>query len=130
MLARFRELKQHPDYDKEELLDLYRQGDPETVKLIDDSVATFTTAVYNAIVSYGPQEIYLNSPFLEKFPDITKKFRQQLNSLHIDLPIHQIGGSGSPSLLGTASLIIHHILEMDDYSLKFKWPKEIAHSNN
>lgn len=127
IIDRFKQLKGRPNYSLKQLCLLYERGDTDTVNLIDGAVSILTGAIYNAIVAYGPQEVYLNSPLMEKIPDIFKKVCHRLAALNMNLPIYQIRGSRYPSLLGTSSLIIHHVLGMENYSLKFKWPKEVNH---
>lgn len=127
IIDRFRQIKKQPHYSTAELADLYQKGDEETHALIDSAVSILSVAIYNAIVAYGPEAVYLNSPLMEKIPEIFKKIQKQLSSLTVSVPVLQIRGSRYPSLLGTSSLIIHHVLKMEDYSLKFKWPKEVNH---
>lgn len=127
IMDRFRQLKRRPNYSTKQLCLLYKQGDTDTVKVIDDAVSILTGAIYNAIVAYGPQEVYLNSPLMESLPDIFQKVRHRLVALNMNVPVYQIKGSRYPSLLGASSLIIHHVLGMENYSLKFKWPKEVNH---
>lgn len=127
ILDRFRQIKHRPNYQLKQLYLLYQRGDTDTVNLIDNAITVLTTTIYNAVVSYGPQVVYLNSPLMESIPDIFRKVHHRLIDLNMTVPIYEIRGSRYPSLLGTSSLIIHHVLGMENYSLKFKWPKEVNH---
>ena len=80
---------------------------------------------YNAIVSFGPQEVFFNSGMLENIPEMFKLLQKKLVKMGTLSPIKMIRGSRWASLLGASSLAIHQALEMNDYWLKFRKPEII-----
>ena len=82
--------------------------------------------VYDAIVSFGPQAVYFDSPLFDEMPELYQHLRDWLQAHQIDIPLQMIKGSEMASLLGASSMAIHRFLDMDRSSLTLKWPKSVS----
>lgn len=103
------------------------QGDEVTTKIVDQAMRVFTWVVYNVIQSYGPQEVFISSELFEQVPFCYTELKRQLQRYGVDTAIDLIDGSKFVSLLGASSIIIHRVLGMKDFTLKFPMPREINH---
>lgn len=108
----------------EKLVKLYH-GDVQVLQIFDHAAELIAEVSYNAICSFGPQEIYFNSTLFEDIPELFRQIKQRLIEMGASSPIRMIEGSRMTSLLGASSLAIHRALELNGYHLKFKWPREV-----
>ncbi|MGM9882672.1 MAG: ROK family protein [Limosilactobacillus reuteri] len=107
-----------------ELSKLYHY-DSQVLKIFDHAIELLAEASYNAIVSFGPQEVYFNSTLFEDIPELFDQIKARLIKMGASSPIKKIEGSRMTSLLGASSLAIHRALDLEDYHLKMKWPNEV-----
>ncbi len=110
--------------DHDQLRQLYLH-DPQVQKIVNRDLDRLAVSSYNAIVSFGPQEVFFNSGMLENIPEMFKLLQKKLVKMGTLSPIKMIRGSRWASLLGASSLAIHQALEMNDYWLKFRKPEII-----
>lgn len=111
--------------DSATLITLYHDHDPQVLQIFNQAAALLAEVAFNAIVSFGPQEVYFNSTLFEGVPEFYRQIRQKLLTMGVFSPIKLIVGSRMVSLLGASSLAIHHALELDQYRLRLKWPNEV-----
>ena len=109
-----------------QLYELYRQHDETVVRVINQAMGNLQKLVYDAIVSFGPQAVYFDSPLFDEMPELYQHLRDWLQAHQIDIPLQMIKGSEMASLLGASSMAIHRFLDMDRYSLTLKWPKSVS----
>lgn len=103
------------------------QEDEVVTGIVDQAMRVFTWVVYNAIQSYGPQEVFISSEMFEQVPFCYEELKKQLQKCGVETAIDLIDGSKFVSLLGASSIIIHRVLGMKDFTLKFPMPKEVNH---
>lgn len=108
----------------DELIRLYHY-DSQVLQIFDQAAELIAEAAFNAIVSFGPQEVYFNSTLFEDIPELYEQIRDKLINFNVSSPIKMIIGSRMTSLLGAGSLAIHRALEMTQYQLKMRWPNEV-----
>ena len=108
------------------LYELYRQHDETVIRVINQAMGNLQKLVYDAIVSFGPQAVYFDSPLFDEMPELYQHLRDWLQAHQIDIPLQMIKGSEMASLLGASSMAIHRFLDMDRYSLTLKWPKSVS----
>lgn len=109
-----------------QLYELYRQHDEATEKVVAQAMQQLQKTAHNAVVGYGPQAVYFDSPLFDEIPELYQQLRDWLQVHHVDIPIRMIKGSEMASLLGASSIAIHRFLKMDQYSLTLKWPKSVS----
>lgn len=107
-----------------ELVRLYHY-DSQVLQIFDHAAELIAEASYNAIVSFGPQEVYFNSTLFEDIPELYEQIRTKLVEMGAFSPIKKIVGSRMTSLLGASSLAIHRALQLDHYQLRLRWPNEV-----
>lgn len=112
------------DITEAELSKLYH-SDKQVSQIFDYAIELLAEASYNAIVSFGPQEVYFNSTLFENIPELFEQIKTKLIGMGTFSPVKKIVGSQMTSLLGASSLAIHRALDLDGYQLKMKWPKEV-----
>lgn len=109
----------------EQLTQLY-QNDNEVKQIVDRAVEWLARITYNSFVAYGPARIYFNAALFECLPEAYRKIKEQLIDLGVSVPIQMVNGSQLTSLFGASSLAIRRALGLDNYFLKFKWPREVT----
>ena len=107
-----------------ELNKLYHY-DSQVLRIFDHAIELLAEASYNAIVSFGPQEVYFNSTLFEDIPELFDQIKAKLVEMGAFSPIKKIEGSRMTSLLGASSLAIHKALDLEQYQLKMRWPNEV-----
>lgn len=108
-------------------LDQLIQSRPKVVKpIIDDSARAITNIIYNLRMLYGPAEIFINSPLIEKITILSTAIKKQCQAEGLTIPVTIIMGSQYVSLLGAGSAIIRHVTDLNDVNLNFRWSKEIG----
>ena len=110
--------------DGAELSRLYHY-DNQVLQIFDHAIELLAEVSYNAIVSFGPQEVYFNSTLFEDIPELFDRIKARLIEMGTFSPIKKIEGSRMTSLLGASSLAIHRALDLEHYKLKMRWPNEV-----
>lgn len=110
--------------DNDKLVELYH-NDNQVLQIFNHAAELIAEASYNAICSFGPQEIYFNSTLFEDIPELFQQIKQRLIEMGAFSPIRMIEGSRMTSLLGASSLAIRHALNLVGYQLKLQWPQEV-----
>lgn len=107
-----------------QLIQLYH-NDTEVQQIFERAIKLLAEVTYNSFVAYGPEKIYFNATLFEDIPEVYAKIKEQLIKLGVSLPIQMVKGSRMTSLFGASSLAIRRALGLDNYLLKFKWPREV-----
>lgn len=110
--------------DGAELSRLYHY-DNQVLQIFDHAIELLAEVSYNAVVSFGPQEVYFNSTLFEDIPELFDRIKARLIEMGTFSPIKKIEGSRMTSLLGASSLAIHRALDLEHYKLKMRWPNEV-----
>lgn len=124
IINQVKEVKGLKEIDSDQLVKLYRY-DSQVLRIFDHAMELIAEASYNAIVSFGPQEVYFNSTLFEDIPELFKQVQEKLIEMGAFSPIKMIKGARMASLLGASSLAIHQALDLEDFQLKLQWPNEV-----
>jgi predicted NBD/HSP70 family sugar kinase len=124
IIEQVKEAKKIKTIDSKELARLYH-NDSKVHQIFDHAIELLAEASFNAIVSFGPQEVYFNSTLFEDIPELFDQIREKLIAMGVFSPIRKIEGSRMTSLLGASSSAIHQALDLEDFQLKMRWPKEV-----
>ncbi|WP_283620765.1 ROK family protein [Limosilactobacillus avium] len=124
IINQVKEVKGLKEIDSDQLVKLYHY-DSQVLRIFDHAMELIAEASYNAIVSFGPQEVYFNSTLFEDIPELFKQVQKKLIEMGAFSPIKMIKGARMASLLGASSLAIHQALDLEDFQLKLQWPNEV-----
>lgn len=124
IINQVKEVKGLKEIDSDQLVKLYHY-DSQVLRIFDHAMELIAEASYNAIVSFGPQEVYFNSTLFEDIPELFKQVQEKLIEMGAFSPIKMIKGARMASLLGASSLAIHQALDLEDFQLKLQWPNEV-----
>jgi predicted NBD/HSP70 family sugar kinase len=124
IINQVKEVKGLKKIDSDQLVKLYHY-DSQVLRIFDHAMELIAEASYNAIVSFGPQEVYFNSTLFEDIPELFKQVQEKLIGMGAFSPIKMIKGARMASLLGASSLAIHQALDLEDFQLKLQWPQEV-----
>lgn len=124
IINQVKEVKGLKEIDSDQLVKLYHY-DSQVLRIFDHAMELIAEASYNAIVSFGPQEVYFNSTLFEDIPELFKQVQGKLIEMGAFSPIKMIKGARMASLLGASSLAIHQALNLEDFQLKLQWPNEV-----
>ena len=124
IINQVKEVKGLKEIDSDQLVKLYHY-DSQVLRIFDHAMELIAEASYNAIVSFGPQEVYFNSTLFEDIPELFKQVQERLIEMGAFSPIKMIKGARMASLLGASSLAIHQALDLEDFQLKLQWPNEV-----
>ena len=124
IINQVKEVKGLKEIDSDQLVKLYHY-DSQVLRIFDHAMELIAEASYNAIVSFGPQEVYFNSTLFEDIPELFKQVQGKLIEMGAFSPIKMIKGARMASLFGASSLAIHQALNLEDFQLKLQWPNEV-----
>lgn len=89
-------------------------------KILDEFCYYLSIAIYNLIVGFDPDIIYINSKLMKSIPALLKKLKYNMVYLtNNETPIELSCNVESATLLGGCSLITHKVLNMEKMYLKF-----------
>ncbi|MBA1433848.1 ROK family protein [Bombilactobacillus bombi] len=124
IIERLRQLKQNASLERADLTRLEKNKDQDVKLVLKEFIAGIAQILFNASVSLAPEEIYLSSPLLEELPEVFSAIQQQTSELGMLPQLYLIANSTYATLLGASSLVIHHVLNLDNYNLKFTYHKK------
>lgn len=104
----------------EDVLDLYKKGDPIVTEELSRFISVLSIIIYNVSVNFAPEAVYVNSPMIELLPNIYEDIVSSLKGLSFEPKIGLINNTHFVTLLGACALSIHSIFKLDNYDLNFK----------
>lgn len=107
--------------DYEEIARLFERKDPRVMPLIPFFASMVGTVVYNVLMAYGPEIIYLNSNLLELLPAMTDAIAVEAKKLGVDVPLKVMRHSSYVPMYGATSLVIRQALDLKTGELAFQW---------
>jgi predicted NBD/HSP70 family sugar kinase len=119
IVERVRQLKNDNRIERKDVVSLARDKDADVNNALQDFIHGIVRILFNVSVAFAPEEIYLSSPLLEELPALFDEIELQTQQLKMNPQLYLIANSNYANLLGAASLINHHVLNLDDYNLKF-----------
>lgn len=121
VVERLKSLKNNNNLERSDLVKLAAQVDSDVQTILQEFIRGIAKILVNVSVSLAPEEIYLSSPLLEELPALFAKIKACTEKLGLIPRLYLIGNSNYATLLGASSLIIHHVLQLDNYNLKFHY---------
>ena len=121
VVERLKSLKNNNNLERSDLVKLATQGASDVQTILREFIRGIAQILVNVSVSLAPEEIYLSSPLLEELPTLFAKIKAFTEKLGLIPRLYLIGNSNYATLLGASSLIIHHVLQLDNYNLKFHY---------
>jgi len=120
IIRRIENAKQVDKLNREQVIQLFNEGDRDTERILRQSCGVVAGLVYNVVMMLDPQAIYLNSPLIEGLPELLAEIQGNYQDISkTNFPIELIKGTKYATLLGGCSLITHQVLGMTEYELKF-----------
>lgn len=117
--------KQLSQLTREDLVQLVAKDDQIVQNVLDLFITSIARIIFNASVSFAPEDIYLNSPLVEALPATFKAIKATTSELGMIPQLHLTAQRyGYVTLLGACSLITHHVLGLDGYDLRFTTPAQ------
>ncbi|WP_061775829.1 ROK family protein [Levilactobacillus senmaizukei] len=123
IIQKVEEQKGLKDLDRDAIVRLYREEDPETLVILKAFSTAIGGLIYNTMKTLDPDAFFLNSPLVEEIPDLLKQIRsvyQTLANDHVNIDVTQ--NARLATVLGGCSLITHRVLGLDNYELNFERP--------
>lgn len=116
-----RTIKDLKNLERSDLVKLAIQGASDVQTILQEIIHGIAQILVNVSISLAPEEIYLSSSLLEELPALFAKIKACTERLGLIPRLYLIGNSNYATLLGASSLIIHHVLQFDNYNLKFHY---------
>lgn len=118
VLAALQQLKNDPTLSLADLIAFYKSGDAETVQLIEEFAFHISIGINNAIASYGPEKVYLNSTLINEIPALLPLIRKNIvSSFSLKTPIENSLLGEEAILLGGAALSIQQFFHLPTFPL-------------
>lgn len=114
-----RKVKNMSNIQSEDVESLYRKGDQEVIKLINENVDYITIAINNTIMYYNPSVIVINGSYFRKIPELLDRINKNLTSVIADdVLIRNTSLNNNAILLGCIAYTVQKKLNITE--LKFK----------
>ncbi|MFL2100649.1 ROK family protein [Desemzia sp. FAM 23989] len=118
VLAALQQLKNDSTLSLADLITFYKSGDPETIQLIEEFAFHISIGINNAIASYGPEKVYLNSTLINEIPALLPLIRKNIvSSFSLKTPIENSLLGEEAILLGGAALSIQQFFHLPTFPL-------------
>ncbi|WP_390410184.1 ROK family protein [Lacticaseibacillus jixiensis] len=117
VIERICRVKQLSRLDREGVAKYYAQSDSDVVAILTTFSRKIAEIVFNVAATLAPEEIYLNSPLMERIPDLYTQVCQFAEQLSVQQPLKQTDNAQYATLLGCFSKILHVTLDMESYDI-------------
>ncbi|KRM13060.1 ROK family transcriptional regulator [Paucilactobacillus suebicus] len=95
----------------------YQNQNPEVTKILDDFCYHLSLIVSHLIISFDPQMIFFSSEIINELPDLLRVIQLNLSYMPLVPPLVFSKDVHFSALLGGCSLVIHHVLHMENIRL-------------
>ncbi|MTV81720.1 ROK family protein [Lactobacillus sp. CRM56-3] len=115
------EAKDNIPLNRQDVVELYQQGDEVTSRAIATFVENMAKIIVNTTNSFDPDAVFLNSPLIESLPELTSRIETAYQAMvpSISIPIKLTKNSHYATLLGGCALVTRQVLDMEDFKLNF-----------
>lgn len=122
VLSKLKKIKNNNDLTFEDVEELYRNNDVETVDALNEFNYYLTMLTQNIMLSFDPQKIVYNSHLLRLIPELLKKpnFKLKESMFWPSSGISLIRDVNRATLLGGCANITRYVLKLDDKKVMFK----------
>ncbi|KRO13997.1 xylose repressor [Lactiplantibacillus xiangfangensis] len=121
LITRIENAKQLEHLDRTAIIKLFEAGDRDTERILRQACSVVAGLIFNVVTMLDPQAVFINSPLIEGLPELMDEIRGDYQDIaQTDFPINLIPRTQYVTLLGGCSLITHHVLNLDDYELRFQ----------
>lgn len=118
VLSSLQQLKSNSTLTLEDLVAFYQAGDKESLHLIEQFATYISIGINNAIASYGPEKIFLNSTLIQEIPELLPMIKENMkSSFSLETPIERSILAEKAILLGGAALSIQHFFHLSTLPL-------------
>lgn len=121
LITRIENAKQVEHLDRDAIIKLFKDDDRDTERILRQACSVVAGLIFNVVTMLDPQAVFINSPLIEGLPELMDEIRGDYQDItQTEFPIHLIPKTQYVTLLGGCSLITHHVLDLDDYELRFQ----------
>ncbi|MEE6717127.1 ROK family transcriptional regulator [Schleiferilactobacillus harbinensis] len=119
IIDQIKEQKQLTTLIRDDVVRLDAEGDQEVKQILTSFSDSIARIIFNVTTTLAPEAIYINSPLIESIPRLMSQIQRALHQLGITQPVALTKNSSYATMLGGCSLILHRVMEMDDFDLHF-----------
>lgn len=124
MVNQIRQQKADFQLSRSDIVNMYRDGDAVTQKVINNACFYIANILYNTIVTLDPTRVSINSPLIRELPELLDQITNAVPHVTGErTKIDLIENVDDATLLGGCSKIIHHILDLRSGVLNFNGKK-------
>ena len=104
---------------RDDVVKLDQANDTEVQTILANFSVAIARIIFNVATTLAPEAIYINSPLIEAIPRLMDQIKSAGSQLGIQQPVKLTNNSSYATMLGGCSLLLHQVLDMEDFDLHF-----------